>query len=691
LARQLEIWGGIECTLNRVGPHTWDQLTWNGHYQRLDDLDRIADLGIKTLRYPILWERWEGSSDWSWLDARMQRMQQLGIRPIAGLVHHGSGLPGAELTKPAFVTRLAAFAGRVAERYPWIQDYTPVNEPLTTGRFCALYGHWYPHERDDLSFARALVYQCLAIVKSMEAIRIHQPQARLLQTEDLGKTHSVPALRYQAEFENQRRWLSLDLLCGRVLLGHPFYRYLCRAGLQKELALLASRPCAPDLLGWNYYLTSERFLDTCLERHPNWTHGGNGRHSYADVEAVRAGERQGLSRLLDEAHQRFQRPMFLSEVHLGCTREEQLRWLDEIWRIATSLSLPLEAMTVWALLGSFEWNSLVTRRSGHYEPGAFDVRSQPPRETALAAWIRLRQGQTPTHELACLEDPGWWKSRPCLVGRPLLVMGAHTALGRAIMRACQRRGLPAVAYLGDWQGLRPCLSQIQPWAMVNAHQYECLELAEADRPGCEQAHVGLARTLGTLAAEHGLALLSFSSDQVFDGCSRRPYSESDPTGALSVFGQTLTRAEQALQELHPRTLLVRSSSVMDPHNQEDLLVRLLASLSTGETARACAGNVVSPTLTSQLVDVALDLLLDGESGLWHLANRGEVSWLELARQTARLARLPESRVQPATPEELGWKAPRPKYSALTSEKGDLLPDLDQALHAFLSEARAVGG
>jgi dTDP-4-dehydrorhamnose reductase len=68
-----------------------------------------------------------------------------------------------------------------------------------------------------------------------------------------------------------------------------------------------------------------------------------------------------------------------------------------------------------------------------------------------------------------------------------------------------------------------------------------------------------------------------------------------------------------------------------------------------------------------------------------------VSWLELARQTARLARLPESRVQPATPEELGWKAPRPKYSALTSEKGDLLPDLDQALHAFLSEARAVGG
>lgn len=443
-------------------------------------------------------------------------------------------------------------------------------------------------------------------------------------------------------------------------------------------------------MGWNYYLTSERFLDSCLDRHPEWTHGGNGRHSYADVEAVRAGERQGLETLLREAAERYAQPMFLSEVHLGCTREEQLRWLDEVWRSVGSIPVPLKAITVWALLGSFEWNSLVTRCTGHYEPGAFDVRSHPPRDTALAGWIRKRNGQAGVSEAPCLEDPGWWRQGARLCGRPLLVIGPRTALGQAILRACQRRGLSAVPFLGDFAGLPTCLGQFRPWAVVNAHQYKCLELAEADRPGCEQAHVGLARTLGELAAEHHLALLSFSSNQVFDGRTRRPYCESDQTGALSVFGQTLNRAEQTLQELHPRTLLVRTSCLLDPYHQEDLLVRLLSGLTSGQKVRACAGNVVSPTLTSQLVDAALDLLVDGESGLWHLANRGQISWLELARQTARLAHLPEGQIQPATAEELGWRAPRPLFSALTSERADLLPDLDEALRAFLSEANAVG-
>jgi len=113
-----------------------------------------------------------------------------------------------ELTAPDFVQKFVAFATRVAERYPWLDAYTPINEPLTTARFCGLYGLWYPHARDHQVFLRILVNQITAIRLAMRAIREINPRAQLIQTEDLAKAHSTPSLAYHARHENARRWLS---------------------------------------------------------------------------------------------------------------------------------------------------------------------------------------------------------------------------------------------------------------------------------------------------------------------------------------------------------------------------------------------------------------------------------------------------------------------------------------------------
>src|SRR3954463_15166732 len=164
----LELWGGVECTVNRVGDIYHDQLARTGHDRRDDDLERFAALGLRTLRYPLLWERIAPDdldrADWGWADRRLAAMQRLGITPIAGLVHHGSGPRWTDLTQPSFAEGLAAYAGAVGRRYPWIDAYTPINEPLTTARFSGLYGHWYPHGTDDATFVRCLLVQCRAIV-----------------------------------------------------------------------------------------------------------------------------------------------------------------------------------------------------------------------------------------------------------------------------------------------------------------------------------------------------------------------------------------------------------------------------------------------------------------------------------------------------------------------------------------------
>lgn len=165
---------------------------------------------------------------------------------------------------------------------------------------------------------------------------------------------------------------------------------------EAELNWFLENPCPPDVLGINHYLTSERFLDERTDHYPACSHGGNGVHNYADVEAVRvcAEGTAGPRALMKETWERYGLPLAVTEVHLGCTREEQLRWLKEVWDGAVSLrheGVDVRAVTAWSLLGAYDWNSLVTRAEGYYEPGVFDLRGPRPRPTAIAwaDWARL--------------------------------------------------------------------------------------------------------------------------------------------------------------------------------------------------------------------------------------------------------------------------------------------------------------
>jgi len=87
-------------------------------------------------------------ANWSWADERLGRLRELGIRPIVGLLHHGSG--PHEPGDSDFPEKLTEFARAVAQLSVGGQLH-PVNEPLTTARFSGLYGHWYPHGRDGPS------------------------------------------------------------------------------------------------------------------------------------------------------------------------------------------------------------------------------------------------------------------------------------------------------------------------------------------------------------------------------------------------------------------------------------------------------------------------------------------------------------------------------------------------------------
>ncbi|HEX8639692.1 MAG TPA: SDR family oxidoreductase [Allosphingosinicella sp.] len=702
----LEMWGGVECTIARIGDDWRNQSEETGHERRAEDIDLIAGLGIRTVRYPILWEKIapEGPDrlDFSWTDDRLARLREHGIKVIGGLLHHGSGPKYTELLDPDFPKKLGEFAARVAERYPWIEMWSPVNEPLTTARFSALYGHWYPHRRDYSAFLRALINECLGTLEAMRGIRAAVADAQLVQTEDLGKTFSTAPLRYQAAHENERRWLSLDLLCGRVDERHPFWSYLCGAGVSfGQLDALRSGEAKPDLLGINHYLTSERFLDHRLYLYPGHAPGGNGRDTYIDAEAVRVKRLEpdtGIGPRLREAWERYNIPIAVTEVHHGCHRDEQLRWFAEVWDTAGRLrreGMDLRAVTIWSLFGNVDWRFLLTERNGFYDTGAYDTRSGTPRPTIIAkAASAYARGESLDHPV--LDSPGWWRRPPRLYpwsgrckplegdGRKLLITGATGTLGNAFARICADRALPycltsrAELDLCDDTSIAAALEDSRPWAVINTAGYVRVPDAEREPDACMAANAEGAEKLARACASAGIPLVTFSSDLVFDGSKGEPYDESDPVGPACVYGASKAEAERRVLDSGANALVIRTSAFFGPWDRYNFAWHVLDRLTRGERVKACAHTAVSPTFVPDLCHAALDLLIDGETGLWHLANDGNVTWHQFARLVAEGAGYdPDLIAEKSAPSRTG--------TVLTSRRGLMLRSFDAALADWLCE------
>ena len=724
-----EVWGGVECTVNRVNDTFYDQMEMSGHAGLFSDVELLVGLGFKALRFPLLWERMAPDDiaeiTWAPTDECLSILRANNIRVIAGLVHHGNGPRYTHLLDPSFPEKLAQFASRVAERYPWIDAYTPVNEPLTTARFSGLYGHWYPHKSDTLSFLRIVLLECLAIAKAMRAIRQINPAAKLVQTEDLGKIFSTPALSYQAELENMRRWLSMDILMGRFGPTHPLWEYGRKYGMPEALAdECAMAPCPPDIIGINHYITSNRFLDEHLDRYPWHSHGGNGKHRYADVEAAWMGGETicGPRELCLETWRRYHLPIAITEAHMGSTRDEQMRWLSQVWQSSCQLlamGVDIRAVTVWSLLGSYDWDSLVTLRRGHYEPGAFDVRASQIRPTALAAMTReLANHQTFDHPV--LDMPGWWQRADRLKGSPItnhgmvsssdtwpmdtgnssqkkarqiIITGGESSLGSAFAYVCTRRGLPYKLLsnkdldLANEQKVKEMFIQISPWALIHAADYTGWD--EVENLTVEDFRDNLTGTeiLVRECARRNIPLVSFSSEQVFDGHKRMPYTEKDQPAPLNLYGKSKLAAEMAVLAHQKRALVIRTSRLFGPWDLANFLAAGIQRLLNGQMLYAAHDLWMSPTYLPDLVDASLDLLIDGECGIWHLVNVGETNPAEFAKMAAMRLGLDLKFIVSVPSSEMRFAVNRPAFTVLASERGQMMPALEHAVERYIEKYR----
>jgi dTDP-4-dehydrorhamnose reductase len=287
----------------------------------------------------------------------------------------------------------------------------------------------------------------------------------------------------------------------------------------------------------------------------------------------------------------------------------------------------------------------------------------------------------------------------------LLVTGANGMLGHDVLRAGERAGhelvgvdLPEiditdpVAVQELLTGLRGEEGSLD--GVLNCAAWTDVDGAETHRELAHAVNADGAGNLARAAAAIGVPLLHISTDYVFDGTPPldgegrpRPYLESDPTGPRSVYGETKLAGELQVLAASPRHMVVRTAWLygVDGPNFVATMLRLAGER---DAVQVVDDQIGSPTWSGHLAPAVLGLLERGVRGLVHLTGAGEVSWNGFAREIFRQAEV-SCRVQTATSEQMARPAPRPAWSALESERDDVLPmpDWRDGLAGYLAALR----
>jgi dTDP-4-dehydrorhamnose reductase len=257
-------------------------------------------------------------------------------------------------------------------------------------------------------------------------------------------------------------------------------------------------------------------------------------------------------------------------------------------------------------------------------------------------------------------------------------------LGRDVLRAGERAGhelipidLPELD-ITDGDAVSTFFEQERPEASINCAAWTDVDGAESKEDLARAVNAEGAGNLARAAAQIGTPLMHISTDYVFDGTAprdgagrARPYVESDPTGPRSVYGQTKLEGEREVLAASPRHTVVRTAWLygIDGPNFVATMLRLAGERDAVQVVDDQTG---SPTWSGHLAPAVLGLLERGVDGLVHLTGSGRVSWNGFAKEIFRQAEV-DCVLEPASSEQMARPAPRPAWSALETERDDVLP------------------
>ena len=255
--------------------------------------------------------------------------------------------------------------------------------------------------------------------------------------------------------------------------------------------------------------------------------------------------------------------------------------------------------------------------------------------------------------------------------KTILVTGANGQLGNSIRRLAA--GYPQYAFvftdvdtldICDAQAVDAFVKEKQADYIINCAAYTAVYKAEDDEPLCLRINREAARMAGA-------RVIHVSTDYVFDGTNHLPYVETDNTCPASVYGRTKLAGEQALQEVCPDAVIIRTAWLYSEFGN-NFVKTMLRLGNEREQLSVVFDQIGSPTYAGDLAAAIFAVLVQAETGafvpgIYHYSNEGVCSWYDFAVKIMELGGV-SCHVLPIESKDYPAKAARPHFSVLNKAK-----------------------
>jgi beta-glucosidase/6-phospho-beta-glucosidase/beta-galactosidase len=344
-----------------------DLLEECGHYEHWRrDLELVKELGTPCLRYGLpnhLVNPGPDRYDWSFADEAMAEIRRLGITPILDLMHFGVPDWMGDFQNPELPVLFARYAGAVAERYPWVRGYTPVNEMYVSARNSGWDGLWNERLRSERGFVTALKHLVAANLLASAAITRHRPNAVFVQSESAEYTHHVSvAPSHAVKLRNKLIFLSLDLLYSKSP-DADVLMFAMDNGMTRDefMWFMRTAPAGFQIMGNDYYGHNEKLL-------------------LPDGRLITGEDVLGWYLITRRYYRRYYKPVMHTETSTPFP-DENPRWLWKQWANVNRMrrdGIPVLGFTWYSLTDQVDWDTQLSEKHGRVNAcGLYDMERRP--------------------------------------------------------------------------------------------------------------------------------------------------------------------------------------------------------------------------------------------------------------------------------------------------------------------------
>ena len=259
----------------------------------------------------------------------------------------------------------------------------------------------------------------------------------------------------------------------------------------------------------------------------------------------------------------------------------------------------------------------------------------------------------------------------------VLVTGVKGQLGYDVVNELTKCGIEAVGVdiqemdITDAASVEKVIGEAAPDAVVHCAAYTAVDAAEDNVEICRKVNADGTQNIANVCKKLDCKMVYISTDYVFDGTNHLPYVETDNTCPASVYGRTKLAGEQALQEVCPDAVIIRTAWLYSEFGN-NFVKTMLRLGNEREQLSVVFDQIGSPTYAGDLAAAIFAVLVQAEAdafvpGIYHYSNEGVCSWYDFAVKIMELGNAP-CRVLPIESKDYPAKAARPHFSVLNKAK-----------------------